>query len=462
MPTEHEARQADIAGSARKHGMNDGDIRNEMPAMEQVLSDLSGKTMPRYSKHHRPFDGSYLSGYAINKPSMANAMLQNLSQRVGKSLSPVAPVVYGGDEEAMEHTMAIASGAQAMKEVESFYQRMGLLRQIYRGGDVVEDRYALSSDMYAQYIMEQMGGGGGSDSDSSDDNDIEVEEASGPGHDETEKRIEKFKEWVMTLEPYMRILSKYIDKTIGAPTERIKNTRVDNEDGEELDVVELDVNQLAKMTQDSFTTLASNRHWAALNIEDMTMEQRYDNKTKRYIDVFVVDNSGSMNGDPIFKAATYLYNRLEKVVKGWAMLAVIEFSTNANTYLIPEELAEGKPRWLIDTPKKAKWAMKHIIYRYANMNGGGTDIPAGVKRGIELSLEMEKHYGGHKPNITVITDDDGSIARLDPETIDIPVNGLALSDNYQLQNFCIKTGGTYYNLDEIKLSVSEVSSVVGE
>lgn len=460
MPTEHESRQADIAGSAVQAGMKDNDMRNEMPAMEQVLSDLSGKAMPKYSKYHQPYSGSYLSGYAKNKPSLANAMLENLSQRVGKGLSPVAPMVYGGGESAMDHTMAIAMGAQGMKEVESFYKRMGLLKDIYRGGDIVEDRYALSSNMYAQYLMEQMGGSGGNGNDE-EGSEIEVGEG-GEGHDDMEGNIQKFHDWVISLEPYMRILSKYIDKTIGAPTERIKQTRVDDEDGEELDIVELDVNQLAKMTQDSFTTLAVDRHWAALNIEDMTMEQRYENMTKRYIDVFVVDNSGSMNGDPIFKAATYLYNRLEKVVKGWAMLAIIEFSTSANTYLIPEELADDKPRWLIDTPKKARWAMKHIIYRYANMSGGGTDIPSGVNRGVELSKKMEEHYGGIKPNITVITDDDYSISSLSPESINIPVNGLALSSNHHLQNFCIRTGGTYYNLDEIRLDVPEVANITGD
>lgn len=451
--------RAEIAKVMSEHEIADHSIRNEMPAMERILADRSGYEMPEYTRNNKPDRQTYLGGYGINKPSTANALLGNLSQRVNKGLSPAAPLIMG--ESPMKTTAAIAVGAQSIDKVKNFYDALGLLDGFYQNDDVVENRYAVSAAMYAEFLLEQQSGGNGDQSGGQSGETIEVDSNS-QGHGD-EAALKAFAEWVQTLEPYMRILSRYIDKTIGAPTERVKRTKVQDDEGDEIDIVDLDIMQANRMTSDSLVTFASNRAWAAINLDELTMEERYTTMTKKYIDVFVVDNSGSMDGQRIFRAAAYLYNRLDKVEKGWAMLAVIEFDTSAKTYLIPNELAGDKPRWLIDTPAKARWAKKNIIARYANFVGGGTSIPAGVREGLLLSKKMEEHYGGHLPNITVITDDDYSIGSMNPsDTNKIPVNGLAIKNNSTLQNFCIKTGGTYYNLDEIELNVSNIKRQTGE
>lgn len=447
--------RAEIAKNLDKVGINHSSINNDMPALERILSDQSYYNIPAYSRHNPPPKESYLGGYGITRPAIANSLVDNVGQRVRKALSPVQQMLDVGHE-PMETLQALAAGAQSVDQSKAFYKSLGLLDKFYNGRDVVENRYSLAADLYAQYLMEQNKNGNSNNGDDGQDKTKEINESSDKGS--MYGQIKKFAEWVATLEPYMRILSKYIDKTFGAPTERVKRTKTQDDDGDEIDIIDLDIMQLQRATMDSLATIAIDRRWAAMNLDDMTMEERYTTMTKKFIDVFVIDNSGSMNGERIFKAATYLYNRLEKVERGWAMLALVEFDTSANTILIPSELAGDKPRWLIDTPQKARWAMKHIITRYANMSGGGTNIPAGVMQGLRLSKQMEEHHNGHRPNITVITDDDTSISSLSPEaTQGIPINGIAVHQNYPLQNFCISTGGVCYDIEQIELNVGKAA-----
>lgn len=454
-------RQRKIISRMSDAGWNGTKINYELPAMEAVNAVLESDELPTYSSNNPPPKGSYLFHQGQIRPQRANALVQNLGQRIALNLRPVASQLYFKD--SVEVTQAIAEGAQAIDQTKSFYDQMGLLKDLYIGEDIVESRYAASAQLYAKFLMEEASSSLSSMGTEGDGNPqmntADAEEYDGDPNMQAE--IKKFAKWVATLEPYMRIISKYIDKTIGAPTQRIKKTKTQDPEGDEVDIVDLDIMQMNRMTYDSLATFAVDRKWATLNLDNMTMEERYTTMTKKYIDVFVVDNSGSMDGH-IFRAASYLWNRLDKVVKGWAMLAIVEFTTGASVIQLPESIAQGKPRWLIDTPEKAKWAMENIIMRYANFTGGGTDIPAGVREGIKLSQKMEEEFNGHKPNITVITDDDTSIAMMNPkDTSGIPVNGLALSENTPLQNFCIQTGGTYYNLDQIEMNLDTIRMEMG-
>lgn len=436
--------QKQVSDTMHEKGWNPKEIQHESPAIERVIADIQGVKPPRYSKTVQPVDGSYLSASARHKPALANRLADNLSQRVMRSLAPVRGKVM---QNPVESAAQIALGAKSVEKSQALYNMLGLLDKFY-GNDVIESRYSLSAQMYAQYLQQPNKSNPGESAPAGD-----VTEDFGQGHSDLSDHMSMFQEWIETAEPFFRLISKHIDRTMNpVNTSRIKHTRIEDEDGDHTDLEQLDLAQFSKISSESLQTFAASPQLTGLFLDEMTMEIKYRHEMRRYIDVFVVDQSGSMAGYHILRAAAFIFNRLEKVEKGDAMVAIMEFDTAARMYNIPKELAEDKPRWLIDTKKKAQWAMKNVVRKYVSMAGGGTDIPVGVKAGVELAYKMEE-YGGVMPNITVVTDDDTSISSLDPKTLPMPVNGLALKGNTYLQNFCVATGGMYNNLEQITLNV---------
>lgn len=428
-------------------------IRQEYPAIDGLLYGLNHMVPPRYDNktNHVPQD-SYLSGYQ-KRPVIASAMRDNLVNAVVHELNN-----QGYEQrEPIEHIVEkIAAGAAAIEEREYAYRNAGLLNPIYGSSDIVEHRYALAAKFLAQKQKQDDAGGG--QRKQGDPDGMEYQEATGdPDSGHGEDDIEEFINHILRLEPYMPIISKYIDQCFGAPTERVRHTKVADEDGEKIEIVDFDFDNPSNITLDSLVTMAvPNAHYNAMMMDELTAEERYTELTKKYIDVFVVDQSSSMSSNQyIIRAAAYLYNRLEKVIKGWAMLSIVEFNTQAKIMTLPKELAGDDPAWMIDTPKKAQYMQQSIIERYLNFHGGGTNIPSGVYAGARLAIEMEKH-GGILPNITVITDDDYSITECDHGQVKMPVNGVGVKYNQEMENYCIMTGGKYYHIDDISLNPKQI------
>lgn len=437
-------RQLNIVGNLTAAGWNQDQIAYELPAVERIVDDLEGVKPSRFSARNKPPQGSYLAN-STESPGMANALINNLSQRVMGALNPAARAIT--KQRPIDVARMIAVGAKSIEENRSIWEGMGLMNKVYGGSDVVENRYAMAAEMLSNYLQTHP----------MPDWDMPMGKASdkppcglcpNPTMDFS-AFIDEFKDWMDSMEYHMQLVSKEIDRTIGSPASRIKHLKIYDEEGDKTDITDLDWSNFNRITPDSLAILASDKTVAALTIDTYTMTEQYIEETRKYIDVFVVDQSSSMSDyGCIIKACAFLLNRLDKVIDGYAMCAVIDFDTKARIYELPRNIAGDKPLWMIDTPEKAKWAKLNIVKQYASFVGGGTSIPAGVNKGIELSKEMEKH-GGILPNITVVTDDDNSIAQLDASLITIPVNGLALKGNTDLQDFCISTGGGYNNMQLI-------------
>lgn len=439
-------RQINIADNLRVSGWDDGLIEYELPAVERIVDDVEGVKPSRYSAKRKPVAESYV-GKSTQSHGVANALLDNLSQRVMGELDLTQANFQ--DVRGVDIARAIAVGAQSIKEHSGMWQGLGIMDAYYNDADVIESRYAMSAKMLNQFIKDnpfpsgEELGGNQPKCDVCPDMELDMS-----------MFVKLFKEWMDAMEHHMKIISKEIDRTIGAPTSRIKHLKIYTPDGDRSDVTDLDLSHFNQITSESLALFAGDdMTMAMLSLDDMTMTEQFVNETRRMIDVFILDKSISMAGVPILQAASFLFNRLQKVVDGFAMLAIVTFAGSAETMILPPEIAKDKPAWLIDTKEKAKWAQVAVIEKYTSAFGSSTNIPLGVNRGIELAHKMEE-FGGILPNITVVTDNDRSIGNLDIDTIDIPVNGLALKDNTTLQDFCVKTGGSYNNLQQIEINVA--------
>lgn len=476
---------------------SDGGVAYELPAIVRIANDLVGAETPPYSAKNPTRPGEYTHQFARRGQfAQANAVLNNLSSRVQSSLNRNKSF-KSSREDALDTAINIANGARALGNSGTLYRELGLLNRIYSDGDPLESRYAFAAEMYEQFKNDpsqnqpndfgeeqeeqqfdpfgdmseldgdpgDFGDGDGSpgdfDADENDNQDGESdflpEDRSGnknPGA----KQLQKFYDYVAAAVPWLELISKYIDHAIETPAKRHKTTRIQDDEGDEIDLEDLSLDKLSRISQESMSIFASNRKLAALTLDDMTYAEQYKTESKKYIDVFVVDNSGSMSGDRIFRAAAFIYNRLDKVIKNQAMLAIVQFDDSTNLFLLPRDLAKDEPRWLINTPEKAKWVQRKLLLRYARMTGGGTNIPLGLIAGVKIAEKMQE-WGGVLPNVTIVTDDDNGILYMSStlrKMVTMPVNGIALANNDSLIKFCDSTGGMYNALEQIEMNAAKL------
>lgn len=485
-----------------EHSWPASQARYEMPAIGRITTDLEGGEYPPYGRTFKPDKNSYISQFVRKdgQYTMANNMLNNVADRVRRALERNKK--YDPRAQSPEETsLAIANGAKALSESEELYRFLGLWDDIYRDKNVVENRYARAAEMYESYMnnppsdsdpFENMGmpekfdpssldseanestGDSESDPDEYDDDGDGDEEESGNEESEnnaveapqlggsqnpSDKEIKKFYEYIKYGLPYFDLISQFIDRCVDTPAKRTTASKIQDDMGDHFEIEDMDLDKIHRMTQDGLAMLASDRALTAVMIEDLTIWEQYKTESYKYIDVFVVDNSSSMaRPDRIFKALAFIYNRLDKVIEGKAMLGIVEFDTGTRVLTLPKRLIlPNRPSWMIETPEQAKWMQKYLIRRYCAGVNGGTNIPAGVATGVKMARKMEE-LGGVLPNITVVTDDDSSAALIDPSTVNMPVNGIGCANNSHLAIYCAKSGGMYNNLEQVETNPNKIKA----
>jgi Mg-chelatase subunit ChlD len=164
--------------------------------------------------------------------------------------------------------------------------------------------------------------------------------------------------------------------------------------------------------------------------KQFSVRERITRQDKKQCIFILIDGSGSMRGERHHKATGVVMNRLKAVLSG-----------DAEVYLSVFDSRLGEI-WSATNPEEAR----ELIKKFAKENfwGGSTDIAGCVKAAHNKISEMiDAGRNLHHPEIVVLTDDDGSSARMSKK--DVPntvVHGFSMGcKNPALIKFCRSTGG---------------------
>lgn len=250
--------------------------------------------------------------------------------------------------------------------------------------------------------------------------------------------------------PFFQMAADAVSK-VPSLSIRIETEVVDDEDGDDVILRQLDVRHLNKMAQDGYAALSvRDKSYFPVMLEnrDLHRRQRVASKDKKMAEMIVLDTSGSMetNGSGV-RALGYAYNRLDAVIDGKLIVAFVAFATEVSKML----LDDGS--WIIDTPDKARLAKSEIADQYCQARDRySTNIPLAVTTSIEYMNEfMQQVNIDSKPAITIVTDDDDSSVRIAVEQCPYVINCLATETNPGMESVCAKTGGQYIKMDAIQL-----------
>lgn len=190
------------------------------------------------------------------------------------------------------------------------------------------------------------------------------------------------------------------------------------------------IGEINKMISSEWTNPKTLRLLRVMTRQAQVRERVYtvDQKQLLYL---LIDSSGSMYGDRIYKAGGVLMNRLKAVVKEQAEVFVRFFDDE-----VYEEHHATSPE---EASKLMRYFEKH------NFGGSGTDITRAVRKAKEsIDKKMAANELLVEPEIVIVTDgEDHGVRSLNAKDfLPTVVNGIIIDlENRHLADFCRKTRG---------------------
>ena len=156
--------------------------------------------------------------------------------------------------------------------------------------------------------------------------------------------------------------------------------------------------------------------WLKLANKEFDIRERLTKETKKQLIFILIDSSGSMNGQDRFqKALGILLNRIKAVKRNEAEVYFALFDTKMHTI---HEVIEQED------------CDKALNYIKMKPSGGGTKTDIAIKSAIEyINIKLERK-DLLKPELLVITDEDGSISNITKNNLNnIRIHGIAVTEN---------------------------------
>lgn len=195
------------------------------------------------------------------------------------------------------------------------------------------------------------------------------------------------------------------------------------------------INELKKIKKRNLALLVHEKDlfWNKLINKEFTVKERFSKVTKKQLIFILIDSSGSMDGERFSKALGVLVNRIQAVKRKEAELYFAFFDGYMHGV------------HTVVTDDDCKSAMKFVKH---TPSGGSTNTGAAVKSAIDFIDNKMKRDDLLKPELLVITDDDGSISDITLQNLNnTKIHGITVaSSNSYLKQLAINNKGIYLQL----------------
>jgi len=152
--------------------------------------------------------------------------------------------------------------------------------------------------------------------------------------------------------------------------------------------------EMSRLVKTEWALSSTYRNYRMLTHASMIRE-RVNTIERKQLLYIIIDCSGSMGGQRIYKAGGILMNRLKAVITAEAELYVRLFDTSL------------KEEYYASTASEAKELIKHFTEK--NYSGGSTDISACAREAQKRIEGIIAEGSNYKPELVIITDGDDNI-----------------------------------------------------